>query len=183
VAGEPPNGALKERADGVGSFGLEDFDVGQAGAVIDADMHELPARAARGAAAPAALAGDAVPDAGDPPELLDVDVDELARPRAFIAVLGLIGVRAWQAPFAMALEHRRGRRVRHPERLGDLGRRKAQLAQRQDRLHALRRRPIGHPLRRRGTVLQAVVSLLAEALEPLARRALADARCRRGVSD
>ena len=68
----------------------EDFDVSQAGRVIDADVHVLPAdevaahalgvgAAARGPAL-ARLAGEAMSGAAmDPAELLDVDVDQFAR--------------------------------------------------------------------------------------------------------
>src|SRR5215207_8870255 len=60
----------------------EDFGVGQPGRVIDRDVHELPAKAV--ARAVIALLGaslrakDAVPGTGDPAELLDVNVDQLA---------------------------------------------------------------------------------------------------------
>jgi len=54
-------------------------------------VHELIAAGAR-ALRLAPIAGDAVTDSVDAPDLLDVDVDELARPRALVAVLGLIGV-------------------------------------------------------------------------------------------
>jgi hypothetical protein len=46
-------------------------------------MHELPARPAR---ATRAITVDAVPFAADPSELLDVDVDQLARHRTFVAI-------------------------------------------------------------------------------------------------
>jgi hypothetical protein len=93
VAGEPADRALQEAADGLGAFVLEHLGVGQPGAVVDADVHELPARAAGWAPAPASLAGDPVPDAGDPAEFLDVDVDQLAWHRALVAVLRLIAIR------------------------------------------------------------------------------------------
>src|SRR5260221_8666281 len=56
--------------------------------VVDADMNEFPAEAFA-AAAPVALAcaiaGDAVADAIDPAELLDIDMDELAGVLALVA--------------------------------------------------------------------------------------------------
>jgi hypothetical protein len=58
-----------------------DRGVGQASAVVDAHVHELIAAGAR-ALRLAPIAGDAVTDSVDAPDLLDVDVDELARPRA-----------------------------------------------------------------------------------------------------
>jgi len=72
MIGEPRDGALQEGAHGVGALVIEHFHVGQARAVVDADMHELPARAARAAGA---VAVDAVALAPGPAEFLDVDVD------------------------------------------------------------------------------------------------------------
>src|SRR3954447_16663269 len=86
--------ALEERDRGGGLLIGEHLDVGQAGSVVDADVHELPASGL----APVAVfvgagllvvtaAGDAVPGAApDPAELLDVDVDQLARMPALIAI-------------------------------------------------------------------------------------------------
>src|ERR671911_801641 len=83
---------LEKRDRGAGLLVSEDLDVGQAGRVVDADVYELPAL--RGAAPACATVGvlaiapaaDAVPYAGDDPELFDVDVDQLARPGALIAI-------------------------------------------------------------------------------------------------
>ena len=80
--GEPGDGALEE---GHGTFLAlvgEDLGVGEARGVVDADMQEVPADAAL-LAAP--VAGDAVADAIDPAQLLDVDVNELARLVALVA--------------------------------------------------------------------------------------------------
>jgi hypothetical protein len=183
VARKPRDGALQERADGVSAFVVERFGVGQPGAVVNTDVHELPARSARLAAALAPIAGDPMPDTGHAPELLDVDVHELARPGALVAMLGPIGVRARQPATAVAVEHRRDGRVRDPQRLGDLGRSEAQLTQRKDRLHARWRRPMRHTPRCRGAIRQALLALLAIALDPLARRSLTDARRLGRVSD
>ena len=65
------------------SFG-HDLGKGEAGVIVDADMHVLPADAAAVALAPA-IAGDAVTDLVELTELFDVDVDELARLLALIA--------------------------------------------------------------------------------------------------
>jgi len=76
----------RDRADGL--LITEDLGIGHAGAVVDRDVHVLPAHpAAIDAAtvatcaialAPAAV--DAMPGAAiDPSELLDVDMDQLAR--------------------------------------------------------------------------------------------------------
>jgi hypothetical protein len=94
-----------EEADGgAGLLVLEDFDVGQACGVIDADVDELPAGDADALAVEPGLllagaaAGDAVPSAADPPQLLDVDVQELAGVTALVAVRRL----GWLQPAELA---------------------------------------------------------------------------------
>jgi hypothetical protein len=68
----------------------EHLDVGQSGGVVDRDVHVLPAhllaadafsvRAAAGGLPLSGLAGEAMPGTlVDPPELLDVDMEQLAR--------------------------------------------------------------------------------------------------------
>src|SRR5258708_18138243 len=64
------------------------FGNGDAGRVVDADVDELPAEpfaAPAPIALASAIAGDAVSEAIDPAELLDVDVDELARVLPLVA--------------------------------------------------------------------------------------------------
>src|SRR6266487_4440359 len=85
----------------------EDLDVGETSGVIDADVAELPADDAAAAPRHGCLGQPATAPAGDPmagaleaPELLDVDVDELARPGALVAVrrLGWLQARALAEP-------------------------------------------------------------------------------------
>jgi hypothetical protein len=47
LRGEPGDSAL-QKADGLVALAVEDLDVGQAGAVIDSDVEELPADPATG---------------------------------------------------------------------------------------------------------------------------------------
>ena len=126
--------------------------------VVDRDVHELPAHrqppAALGVGARAvpvlaqatadALAGTAL----DPTKTLDVDVHELARPRALVAHWALEADPAQPAE-AEAAQDARDRRERHPERVGDLGGGHAQLAQSDDRLDPLAGSAVCNPLRRR----------------------------------
>src|SRR5213080_4004472 len=98
VAGEVSHRSAQEADRGGRLLVVEDFDVGQAGGVVDRDVDELPAdrpaAAALGVGAVgrvAALARRAVPGpAADAPELLDVDVDQLARALALVADRGLL---------------------------------------------------------------------------------------------
>jgi hypothetical protein len=65
-----------------------DLTEGDARGIVDADMDELPAGAFASPARAAllrAVAGDAVADALEAAELLDVDADQLAGMRAFVA--------------------------------------------------------------------------------------------------
>jgi hypothetical protein len=84
---------------GAGLLVCEDFDVGQTGGVINTDVHGLPADRATvhsGAVSSprsrvgGVLSGDPLASAAlDPPRLLDVDVEQLARTVALIALCGL----------------------------------------------------------------------------------------------
>jgi hypothetical protein len=84
VAGKPGARPLEEgnRA-GLALVG-EDLGSGQARGVIDRDVQVFPADAAVAVDHAGPAAGDAVADAGDPAELLGVDVDQLVR-RALLA--------------------------------------------------------------------------------------------------
>src|SRR6185295_14549744 len=71
-----------------------DLGEGDARVVVDGDMDELPAEpfAARSPIAlPSAIAGDAVANAIDPAELLDIEVDHLARMLALVATRRFAG--------------------------------------------------------------------------------------------
>jgi hypothetical protein len=66
------DGPAQERDRGGGAFVGENFDIGQAGAVVDGDVDELPALVVDPAMVPtgALAAQDAVSGAPDPAELL-----------------------------------------------------------------------------------------------------------------
>src|SRR5215212_1919852 len=88
VAAIEANGASQEGRGGGGAFVGEDFGVGQAGAVIDGDVDELPAvlELAAVIALGGARAEHPVTGTRDPAELFDVDVDQLSGPLALIAL-------------------------------------------------------------------------------------------------
>src|SRR5436305_3318056 len=94
------DGTTKESDSGGGLLVGENFDVGQAGCVVDRDVHVLPADGLAanaggidslwGVAQTACAVDDALPSAAvDPSELLDVDVQQLAGTRALVALRGL----------------------------------------------------------------------------------------------
>src|SRR5207253_8877175 len=86
-----------------------------------------------------------------PPELFDVDVDELARMAALVAVerLGRLETRALAKPDP--LQPQRDSRERDPEHLGDLRCGHPQATQPLDRMHPLRRHPRRRAARPRRT--------------------------------
>ena len=103
VGGVEGDRAAQERDRGRGLLVGEDLDVGQAGGVVDADVHELPAarcrarrRVARRGVWLALCRVTRCPAPRDPAELLDVDVDQLA---------GMRGARSgWAARAAPAAQ-------------------------------------------------------------------------------
>src|SRR4051794_9206509 len=109
----------------------------------------------------------------DASELLDVDVDQLARPRLLIATRGL-KPKTPQATHPFALEDRRDRRGRSAEHLGDLRPRETQLAQRADHLNGAHRRLGRLRPARRTAIQQARSALSPPPRQPLAARSLTD---------
>src|SRR5437764_5436894 len=123
------DGTAEEAGRGRGFLIGEHLRVGEAAVDVDGDVDVLPADQVEtdaggvvGAAAfvlaqtvAESLAGAAF----DPAELLDVNVQELARPRAFVADR-LLEPDPAQAAHAAAREHRRARREWHIQRHRDL---------------------------------------------------------------
>jgi hypothetical protein len=70
----------------------------------------------------------------DAAELLDVDVDQLTRPAALVAVRRLGWLQAAELAEADSLQDPRDRRERHPQALGDLSAGHPQPPQRRNRL-------------------------------------------------
>src|SRR5512133_417837 len=128
-----------------GTLVREDLGVGKPGAVVNRDVHVFPSNRA----APEALAvgeGGVVVLATvthaparaalDPPQLLDVEMDELAGTLALVAARRLEPEPAELAHPDPGQDPRDGRQ-RHPEQLGQLGPGEAQAPERGDRLDAV----------------------------------------------
>src|ERR1019366_2289161 len=105
--------------------------------------------------------------APDPPQPLDVDMDQLTRPLTLIAL-------SWLKPETSELAHsdprqdsRHGRQ-RHVEDPGELRTGEPQPAQGRDRLDPLLTGPVRDPMRRRGAVPQPALPLGAVADHPFA---------------
>src|SRR4029078_4942884 len=85
---------------------------------IPCHARSAPATApARGPASP----GDAMADATDPPEFLDVQVHQAAGPAILVALDGGRGLEGAEPVQAVALEHPRDRRPAEPQGPRDLG--------------------------------------------------------------
>jgi len=126
AAPEPRHGAAHEAADRGARLIGQDFGVRHARAVVDADMDEFPADAARLAAT---IAGDAMADVPDAPEFLDVDMQQLAGARPLVADDGRArgeGGQPGQAELDQGAGHSGGT---HRDDLGDLGPGPAELPQ------------------------------------------------------
>jgi hypothetical protein len=95
-----------------GSDIIEDLGRGQAGLVVDEDVHVRPARDARQSSLQACpfLAGaaseHAVAGAADAPQLLDIHVHEVARVTALVAIRGLRGSSLERFPSPMRRNHK-----------------------------------------------------------------------------
>ena len=79
---KPVHGPAQEGGHGRPLLVVEHLGIGHARAVVDTDVHELPANAAR---LPVAVAGDPMAHAPDAPELLDVQMQQLARSAPFVS--------------------------------------------------------------------------------------------------
>jgi hypothetical protein len=109
----------------------------------------------------------------DPAELLDIDVQQLARPLALVAIGRLGGLEPGELAEPDPGQDALHRGERHPERRGDLGASQAHPPQGRDRLDPILRRRACLASRGRGTIGQSGLALLAVATHPLARRDLA----------
>ena len=88
---EPLDGTPEEGSGRGRSFVGEDLGVGHARRVVDGDVDELPPDASR---SDRMISVHPVTDTSDTTQLLDIDVDELARLIPLVAKDGLFGLEA-----------------------------------------------------------------------------------------
>ena len=131
VGGEVGDRSSEEADSGDRTLIGEHLDVGKSGCIVDADVHVFPSDASR--LAPAA-AGDTVASAIDPGQLLDVDMQQLARASTLVAVRWLRTLERRELAQTDAGEDRRHSRARHRQHLGDLRPAHPQPTQGGDRL-------------------------------------------------
>jgi hypothetical protein len=172
IAAEEANGAAEEGDRGLGALVAQHL-------VVDADVDVFPAdRVAHCPARPAtrvvvllralapALAGATL----DPAELLDVDVDELARAHALVA-LGRLEPEAAEPAHPDPRQDPGDGRLSHPQHLGDLGAGHAQAPERCDHLDPPLIGAVVDALGGGAAVKQSSCTLVPEAADPLAGRA------------
>ena len=160
----------------------QDLGVGEAAVVVDGDVHVLVADRSSLAAGQVGEGGVVVLDAAadaparaadDPGELLDINMQELARPGALVADCWLETESAKTAKAAAGKDPRDGRQG-HRERLGDLGGCHPQPAQLHDDRYPLRAGAVGDPQRRRRAVEEQPIAT-AIATSPLTSTTHTDA--------
>jgi FtsZ-binding cell division protein ZapB len=106
---KPSQRPLQERGGTLLSLVGQDLGVGQPRGIIDGHVQRLPAGAALAALA-GPVAGDAVADAVDAPELLRVEVEQLARFVARVADDGRLGIEGSEPAQAEPAQHEAHRR-------------------------------------------------------------------------
>lgn len=155
-----------EEGDGAFFFLVgQDLREGDAGGVVDADMDELPTAAARAGIA-GALAGNAMTDALETTELLDVDMDHLAGMLALVASDRLGRFDISQSRQSSTLEHAADGGGRDADLMGDVLAGPTLPPQRHDALGDQRSGGLWHMGGPRGTVDHAGPPFGLVALDP-----------------
>src|SRR5262249_50330396 len=116
AAGKPAQGAGHKGLRVDRAIAAQHFDIRGAARIVDAHVDVLPADAP-GAVPP--VAGDAVAEAADATELLDIDMPERPPPRAFVPTHGLRGADGLQPPEPVAAQDGPDRRARQAEAARD----------------------------------------------------------------
>jgi hypothetical protein len=135
-------------------------------------VHEFPSLVAR-VASILATSGDPVARADDPPELFDVDVQQLAGMSALIAVGRLGRLKPAELAQADAPQHGRDRRQRHVQTPGNLGPGHPHTPQGSEHLDAILTGAMRHRPRRRRPINQPCLPLGPVAGQPLRAGAVA----------
>jgi hypothetical protein len=174
---EPGDRAFEKAGGGRGSFIGEDLGVGEAGSVVDSDMDELPADAS---SILTTIAGDAMTDAADAPELLDVHVDELAGMLPLVSANGFFGLQALESREAVTGQDTsdRGRTEAHAG--SDLRACVPASAKADHLLDSIQMDLPRHPIRPRAAINQGRLAGLLISPLPLEGRPSRDSRRRGG---
>jgi hypothetical protein len=151
VALEPGHGAFQEGDRGGGSLIGQDLGISQTRSVIDGDVKELPSDASDTSGA---VSVDAMADAADPTQFLDVDVDELSRVFSLVAHDGFFGIEVFESGDPVAGQDPVDRRGGESDSSCDLGGGIASSAQPENLLHPLGVSFAGHVVGSRAAIDQ-----------------------------
>jgi hypothetical protein len=166
---EERKGALEESYGGFLSLIGQDFQVGQARSVIDADMDKLPARRTTGATD----SSDAVADAVDAAQLLDVQVQELSGMFFLVASRWLGRIQSFESTQTPSGEDSGHSRASQIQTSGDLSRDHPPVSEFHNLIDHSGCRLPGAAMRPGGTIQQSLKPLLAIAGQPLVDGSLA----------
>ena len=122
---------VEESHRGVAAFIGQDLREGEAGVVVNSDMHELPASAATG---PRAISGNAMTGAEEAAELLDVEMQQIAGGGMFVAAQGPSRFEIADTVQAGAAQDAADGSGREADSLGDVSAGPTLAAQRNDAL-------------------------------------------------
>src|SRR5438067_8891757 len=115
LPGKPAEGALEKADRAVLALVRQDLAVSQPGRVIDAHMQRFPADAVMAIDHAARSAGDAMPDPGDTPKLLGIEMDQLAGPLALVSYHRRLRVERGQLAQTEPAQDRADRGNRHAQ--------------------------------------------------------------------
>jgi hypothetical protein len=149
------------------SFIGQNLGIGQSGGVVDGDMDELPADAA---SLDRVVPVDAVTDATDTAQLLDIDVDELARAISLVPNDRDLGLEAFEAGEAITSQDAGDGRRAEPHTESDLRPRVSSLAQPQNFFDPIRMGLPWHSTWPRTPIDQGRLAGLSESFLPLEGR-------------
>lgn len=172
VAFEEADGTAQESRCGLGLFIGQDLDIGQTGEIVDGHMSKLPPRPTSSGSS---VAMNAMTHSFDASQLLDVEVDELPGPVAFVTDDGFDGLEETESLHAATLEDRCDRRARHPQLSGDFPTRQTATTELENQVRAIFWGPGGYPMGPGASVLKAPRTFLPESPKPLVGCSLADA--------
>jgi hypothetical protein len=174
---EPGDGAFEKAGRRRGSLIGEDLGVGESGGVIDSDMDELPADAAD---LLGVVAMDAMTDAADTAQLLDIHVDQLARLVPLVSASGLFGFEVLESGEAVTAQDPRDRGRTKAHAGGDLRAGVTAPAKADYLLNPIRMDLARHPRRPRTAIDQGRLAGLLISTLPLEGRTSRDSGRRGG---
>ena len=166
LGSEPGDGSSEEALRGHGLLVLEDLDVGHTAGVVHADVGVLLAHPATGVGPDP---GRPVPCFSEPPELLDVDVEQVSSSRPLVATHRFRFDQSRQPPQAEPFQHGVDGGEGHPQASRDLTTQELLPTELLDRPLLRSGRLAGAAVWARASVLEA-----RDALGPIARQPLVD---------